>query len=70
MLISGAKCGCFRCAFTRAVEFGRYRASDVQSILFAGEGVARPTRVGEALVTQLPVVTGRPLSDYQVKATS
>jgi len=57
-------------ALERAVEFGRYRASDVQSILFAGEGVARPTRVGEALVTQLPVVTGRPLSDYQVTATS
>jgi hypothetical protein len=57
-------------ALERAVEFGRFRAHDVESILFAGEDVARPTRVGEALVTQLPVVTSRPLSDYQVKATS
>ena len=57
-------------ALERAVEFRRFRASDVQSILFAGDGVARPARAGEALVIELPVVASRSLSDYQVKATS
>jgi len=57
-------------ALERAVQFGRFRASDVQSILYAGDGVARHTRAGDALVTTLPVVTSRPLIDYQVEATS
>ena len=57
-------------ALERAVEFGRYRAYDVESILYAGDGVARHTSSGDALVTALPVVTSRPLSDYQVEATS
>ena len=56
-------------ALTRAVEFGRFRSSDVQSILIAGRGVARPTRSGEALVTALPSVAGRSLSEYRVEAT-
>lgn len=51
-------------ALRRAVDFGRWRADDVRSILAAGLGVARPTRPGEALIVDLPVVGTRPLSDY------
>jgi hypothetical protein len=57
-------------ALTRAVEFGRYRADDVESILYAGDGVARQTRAGDALITTLPQVAARSLSEYQVEATS
>jgi transposase len=57
-------------ALERAVEFGRFRADDVESILYAGDGVARRTRAGDALITTLPQVARRPLSDYQVEATS
>jgi hypothetical protein len=57
-------------ALTRAVEFGRFRSSDVQSILIAGSGVAQPTQAGGALVTTLPNVASRSLSDYQVEVTS
>jgi transposase len=48
----------------RAVQFGRWRAADVRSIIEAGAGVARPTRPGEALVVELPFVPTRDLSDY------
>jgi hypothetical protein len=51
-------------ALQRAVQFGRWRAADVRSILEAGAGVARPTRPGEALVLELPFVPTRDLSDY------
>jgi transposase len=57
-------------ALERAIEFGRYRARDVESILFAGEGVARPARSGQALIVELPVVVRRSLSDYRVEASS
>lgn len=53
-------------ALERAVAFGRFRAHDVRSILAAGPGVPRPTRPGEALVVDLPVVATRPLSDYAI----
>jgi hypothetical protein len=53
-------------ALERAVTFGRFRASDVRSILAAGVGVARPTEPGGALVVDLPVVATRPLSDYAI----
>jgi transposase len=53
-------------ALDRAVSFGRFRASDVRSILAAGAGVARPTRPGEALVVALPVIATRPLSAYAI----
>lgn len=56
-------------ALERAVEFGRYRADDVQSILIAGRGVAQPTKRGATLITQLPSVASRSLRDYQVEAT-
>jgi transposase len=53
-------------ALERAVEFGRYRASDVRSILAAGTGVTHPTQPGDALVIPLPSVATRPLSDYAI----
>ena len=51
-------------ALERAIDFGRFRAADVRSILAAGTGVAQQTRPGEALIVPLPVVGTRPLSDY------
>ena len=53
-------------ALQRAIDFGRFRAADVRSILAAGTGVAWPTRPGEALIVALPVVGTRPLSDYAI----
>ncbi len=51
-------------ALARAIEFGRFRASDVSSILMAGAGVARPRGRGDAIIVPLPIVVSRPLSDY------
>jgi transposase len=51
-------------ALDRAIEFGRFRASDVNSILLAGTGVARPAARGDAIIVPLPLVESRPLSDY------
>ena len=53
-------------ALERAVAFGRFRSADVVSILDSGVGVPRPTRPGEALIVELPVVPARPLSDYAI----
>ena len=57
-------------ALERAVEFRRFRASDVGSILVAGAGVARAASRGEAIIVVMPVVTSRPLSDYATQARS
>ena len=57
-------------ALGRATQFGRYRASDVESILLAGTGVARLTSRGDAIVVALPIVERRPLSDYATEALS
>ena len=57
-------------ALERALEFRRFRASDVASILLAGQGVARPTRAGTTLITQLPVVASRSLEDYAMEINS
>ena len=57
-------------ALERAVAFGRFRASDVVSIIDSGSGVPRPCRAGEALIVALPVVPTRPLSDYAVGGES
>jgi len=54
----------FVAALERAVEFGRFRAGDVRSIIAAGRGVAQPTGPGEALIVALPVVSTRSLADY------
>ncbi len=57
-------------ALERATQFARYRASDVESILLAGAGVAHPTNRGEAIIVSLPTVAPRPLSDYATGALS
>jgi transposase len=51
-------------ALERAVAFGRFRSADVVSILDSGVGAPRPTRPGEALIVELPMVPVRSLSDY------
>jgi hypothetical protein len=51
-------------ALERATQFGRFRASDVESILLAGAGVARITSRGDAIIVAMPIVASRPLSDY------
>jgi hypothetical protein len=51
-------------ALERAVAFGRFRAADVVSILAVGHGAPHPTRSGEALIVELPVVPVRSLADY------
>jgi transposase len=51
-------------ALERAVEFGRWRADDVRSILAAAGAAPAPRPAGQALVLTLPQVPVRPLSDY------
>ena len=53
-------------AIERAVEFGRFRAHDVRSILAAGTGVPRPRQPGDALIVDLPAVAVRSLGDYAI----
>ena len=53
-------------AIERAVAFGRFRASDVRSILAAGTGVPRPRAPGDALIVELPAVATRSLGDYAI----
>ena len=55
-------------ALGRATAFGRWRASDVRSILAAGAGAPQPRQAGEALVVELPVVPTRSLADYAIPA--
>ena len=54
----------FIAALERATAFCRWRAADVRSILAAGTGTPHPRPAGDALVIDLPVTSGRPLSDY------
>ena len=56
----------FAAALDRAVAFCRWRASDVRSILAAGNGTADPRPAGDALILDLPVVPVRPLADYAI----
>jgi hypothetical protein len=60
----------FIAALERAVAFGRWKASDVRSILAAGAGTPQPRLAGEALVIDLPVTAVRPLSEYTPSSTS
>jgi len=53
-------------ALERAIQFGRWRADGVRSILAAGTGVAQPTAPGQALVIALPTTASRPLSAYRL----
>jgi len=57
-------------ALGRAVEFGRFRAGDVRSILAAGSGVPRPRGPGDALIVDLPVTETRSLGDYAIGGES
>jgi transposase len=57
-------------ALSRAVEFGRFRAHDVRSILAAGTGVPRPRRPGDALIVDLPSVAVRSLDEYAIGTES
>jgi hypothetical protein len=57
-------------ALERAVAFGRFRATDVISILDPRKGLPRPARPGDALVVDLPTVATRPLSDYAIGGQS
>ena len=60
----------FLAAIGRAVEFGRFRASDVRSILAAGTGVPRPRAPGDALIVDLPTVAVRSLGEYAIGSES
>ena len=51
-------------AMARALEFRRYKAADVRSVLAAGKGAPRPSAPGGALVVDLPKVPTRSLADY------
>jgi transposase len=51
-------------ALERAVQFRRWRADDVRSILAAGGAAPTPRPAGQALVLTLPAVPVRPLTDY------
>ena len=51
-------------ALQRAVQFQRWRADDVRSILAAAGAAPLPRPAGEALVLTLPQVPTRPLTDY------
>jgi hypothetical protein len=53
-------------ALVRAVEFGRWRADDVRSILAAAGAAPQPRPAGQALVLTLPSVPTRSLSDYAI----
>ena len=54
-------------ALARAVQFRRFRAADVRSILEAGTGVATIVDEGQALVLDLPAVPTRSLDDYRLQ---
>ena len=51
-------------ALSRALEFSRYKAADVRSVLAAGTALPSPSGPGEALVVDLPKVPTRSLADY------
>jgi transposase len=51
-------------ALERAVQFKRWRADDVRSILAAAGSAPQPRPAGQALVLTLPSVPTRPLTDY------
>jgi hypothetical protein len=57
-------------ALERAVEFRRWPAEDVRSILAAGTGIPQPRAAGDALVMELPAVPVRPLSAYRIGGAS
>lgn len=54
-------------ALRRAVQFRRFTAEDVRSILAAGPAAPRPTRAGSTLDVALPVVPTRTLDAYRTE---
>ena len=53
-------------ALERAVQFRRWRADDVRSILAAAGAAPPPRPAGQALVLTLPAVPTRSLDDYAI----
>ena len=53
-------------ALRRAVEFGRWQAADVRSILSAGGAAPTPRPAGQALLLTLPSVPTRSLEAYRI----
>jgi transposase len=53
-------------ALERAVQFQRWRADDVRSILAAAGAAPQPRAAGQALVLTLPAVPTRSLNDYAI----
>ena len=60
----------FLAGLERATAFGRWRSSDVRSILAAGTGTPQPRPAGTALVIDLPTTAGRSLAEYAPAATT
>ncbi len=54
----------FLAGLERATAFGRWRSTDVRSILGAGTGTPKPRPAGTALVIDLPSTAGRSLAEY------
>lgn len=54
-------------AITRALEFRRFAAADVTSILQAGGGLPSPVAAGGSLSVEVPDVPMRGLSDYALE---
>jgi transposase len=57
-------------ALQRAVEFSRFRASDVKAIIEAGQAVHRPVAPGQAVILDMPKAPTRPLSAYATRDLS
>ena len=55
-------------ALQRAVQFQRWRADDVRSILATVGAAPQPRAAGQALVLTLPAVPTRSLNDYAIPA--
>jgi transposase len=59
-----------RAGLARAVQFRRWRADDLRSILAAAGAAPQPRPAGQALVLTLPSVPTRSLSDYAIDRAS
>lgn len=55
-------------AIVRALEFRRFKAQDLRSILATNGSTPRPTAEGRPLQLELPAVPVRPLSAYSLEA--
>jgi hypothetical protein len=56
-------------ALARAVQFRRWRAADIRSILAAAGAAPNPQPAGQALVLTLPTVPTRSLDAYKINNT-